>query len=122
MKAGHDIAIGALVLCVSTAMPHFARAASTDRARPIASSVQNADTLRTSIRNFTTLFHELKDVRATGAFADEFIDIDILTGAGDYIRASDGRIQLRMEAFEPGTVGATNWEIRVDVFEATVNR
>jgi hypothetical protein len=88
----------------------------------IVSGGQTADTLQTSIRNFATLFYALQDVRATGAFADEFIDIDITANADEYIRASDGRIQLRMEAFFPGTVVQTNWEIRVDVYETTVNQ
>jgi hypothetical protein len=85
---------------------------------------QNPDTLRTSIHRYANGGpFVLIDSRATAsAFEDEQIVHAQVADACDYIAAGDGEIRVRCQAFDPGVALNASWQLRVDLYEVTVNR
>jgi hypothetical protein len=82
---------------------------------------QNADTLRTSIRNYAGGF-EMIDQRGTGANTDEVINHVQATNAPDYVNAGDGEVRVRQDVFDPGNVFTPNWFLKIDQYEVEVSK
>jgi hypothetical protein len=80
---------------------------------------QNADTLRTFIRNYAGGF-EMIDQRGTSSNTDETITHTQTTNAPDYVNAGDGEVRVRQDVFDPGNVFTPNWFLKVDLYEVTV--
>ena len=82
---------------------------------------QNADTLRTSIRNYATGLFEAVDSRGTSGSSDETITHTQTTNAPDYVQAGDGEVRVRQDVFNPGLVISPNWFLKVDQYEVRIS-
>jgi hypothetical protein len=85
---------------------------------------QAPDTMRTSIhRDREPAGFILIDERATAdAFEDEVVTHRQEAEADKFIRASDGQVRVRVDAFDPGAVLNANWELRIDQYQVMLHR
>jgi hypothetical protein len=86
----------------------------------LVSGGQNANTLRTMIRNYQTGSYENIDTRGTSSSSDETITHVQNTNASNYVQGSDGEIRVRQDVFNPGTVFSPNWFLKIDLYEVLV--